>query len=131
MTDTFCSLRTPCGGACGLSAHVSHTVHVCRDSRCALCHSTTPTQATGSGTMIWHKPLKRDEVDCAQFAQPDPRDARIAELEAALREVRKLADVNDGRTDWKRLQDAGQIARTALMPSPERDMKMAQEELDA
>ena len=58
-------------------------------------------------------------------------DARIAELEAALREVRKLADVNDGRTDWKRLQDAGQIARTALMPSPERDMKMAQEELSA
>ena len=90
-----------------------------------------PAQATGSGTMIRHKPLKRDEVDCAQFAQPDPRDARIAELEAALREVRKLADVNDGRTDWKRLQDAGQIARTALMPSPERDMKMAQEELSA
>ena len=73
----------------------------------------------------------RDVVDMTQFAQPDPRDARIAELEAALREVRKLADVNDGRTDWKRLQDAGQIARTALMPSPERDMKMAQEELEA
>ena len=117
----------------------------------------TPTQPTGSGKLIWRKPLTCDVVEFG--TAPDPRDltiaalresleaahrfgianheraaradARIAELEAALREVRKLADVNDGRTDWKRLQDAGQIARTALMPSPERDMKMAQEELSA
>ena len=33
----------------------------------------TPTQPTGSGTWIWHKPLQRDVVDCAQFAKAEAR----------------------------------------------------------
>ena len=33
----------------------------------------TPTQPTGSGTWIWHKPLQRDVVDCAQFAKVEAR----------------------------------------------------------
>ena len=32
-----------------------------------------PTQPTGSGKWIWHKPLTRDEVDCAQFAKYEAR----------------------------------------------------------
>ena len=33
----------------------------------------TPRQPTGSGKWIWHKPLTRDEVDCAQFAKFEAR----------------------------------------------------------
>ena len=33
----------------------------------------TPTQPTGSGKLIWRKPLTRDEVDCAQFAKLEAR----------------------------------------------------------
>ena len=33
----------------------------------------TPTQPTGSGKLIWRKPLTRDEVDCAQFAKYEAR----------------------------------------------------------
>ena len=33
----------------------------------------TPTQPTGSGKLIWRKPLVRDEVDCAQFAKYEAR----------------------------------------------------------
>jgi hypothetical protein len=33
----------------------------------------TPTQPTGSGKLIWRKPLTRDEVDCAQFAKFEAR----------------------------------------------------------
>ena len=33
----------------------------------------TPTQPTGSGKLIWRKPLTRDEVDCAQFAKVEAR----------------------------------------------------------
>lgn len=52
----------------------------------------TPRQATGSGTLIWHKPLVRDVVDCAQFAKYEARP---------------------------------------IIPSPERDMVITQEELGA
>ena len=51
-----------------------------------------PTQATGSGAQIWHKPLARYEVDCAQFARHEARP---------------------------------------IVPSPERDMTITVEELDA
>ena len=33
----------------------------------------TPTQPTGSGKLIWRKPLTRDVVDCAQFAKVEAR----------------------------------------------------------
>ena len=33
----------------------------------------TPTQPTGSGKLIWRKPLTRDVVDCAQFAKLEAR----------------------------------------------------------
>lgn len=33
----------------------------------------TPTQPTGSGKLIWRKPLARDVVDCAQFAKYEAR----------------------------------------------------------
>ena len=52
----------------------------------------TPTQPTGSGKLIWRKPLVRIEVDCAQFAKFEARP---------------------------------------IMPSPERDMRVTFEELDA
>lgn len=32
-----------------------------------------PIQPTGSGTLIWHKPLTRDVVDCAKFARYEAR----------------------------------------------------------
>ena len=51
-----------------------------------------PTQPTGSGTWIWHKPLTRDVVDCAQLAKHEARP---------------------------------------IVPSPERDMAVTVEELDA
>lgn len=93
----------------------------------------TPNQPTGSGTWIWRKPLTRDVVDCAQFAAADPRDVRIAQLEAALREVRKLALVHDNRSLWDRLESVGHVSSAALrgVPSPERDMTITVEELDA
>ena len=89
----------------------------------------TPTQPTGSGKLIWRKPLTRDVVDCAQFAAPDPRDARIAELEAALRETRKLLlDYRFGQ--GKRIGQAVEFIEAELW-TPERDMTMAVEEWDA
>lgn len=51
-----------------------------------------PSQPTGSGAWIWHKPLTRDVVDCAQFAKSEAQP---------------------------------------IMPSPERDMAITQEELGA
>lgn len=36
------------------------------------------TQLTETGSLTRFAPLTRIEVDCAQFARPDPRDARIA-----------------------------------------------------
>ncbi|MFZ1388596.1 MAG: hypothetical protein WAS34_14575 [Thiolinea sp.] len=49
----------------------------------------TPNPPTGSGKLIWRKPLTRDVVDCAQFAKfearpimPAPeRDMRITREE--------------------------------------------------
>ena len=99
----------------------------------------TPTHPTGSGKLIWRKPLTRDEVDCAQFATaeavpadlapttfaklaimfPDPRDARIAELEAAI--------VASGKA---LLEASARIAELELLLSPE-GVPATVEELDA
>jgi len=78
----------------------------------------TPYQPTGSGKWIWRQPLRLEVV----FGTlPDPRDARIAELEAALREVRPY--VTGSRLE--RIIDA------VLMPSPEGDMALTVEDLPA
>lgn len=90
----------------------------------------TPYQPTGSGKWIWHKPLQRDVVDCAQFAKFDPRDARIAELETAMREIENETLRRAG-TKWSKLAIIQDIAAGALMLPPERDMRITQEEWQA
>ena len=57
--------------------------------------------------------------------------ARIAELEAALRVIRDEALAEDVSPDDAFLDWIGAKASTALMPPPERDMAITQEELDA
>jgi hypothetical protein len=87
----------------------------------------TPTQPTGSSKLIWRKPLTEDVVEFG--TAPDPRDARIAELEAALRETRKLLlDYRFGQ--GKRIGQAVEFIEAELW-TPERDMTMAVEEWDA
>ena len=89
----------------------------------------TPTQPTGSGKLIWRKPLARVEVDCAQFAKPDPRDMRIAELEAALSSVRD--DLSSWRISFPSHCSTMRTIDAALMLPPESDMTITQEELPA
>ena len=79
----------------------------------------TPYQPTGSGKWIWRQPLRRDVVEFGTL--PDQRDARIAQLEAALREVRPY--VTGSRLE--RIIDA------VLVPPPEGDMRITHEELPA
>jgi hypothetical protein len=130
MNDTFCSLRTPCGGACRKSVYVPHAIHVCRDDRCTVCHSTapgdTPYQPTGSGKWIWRKPLTRDVVEFGTL--PDPRDARIAELEAALCEIRERIEKHIDRLS---VQDVliMRVVDAVLPRPPESDMTMTVEDL--
>ena len=81
--------------------------------------------------ITWMDKGIRDEVDCAQFANADPRDARIAELEAALRVIRDEALAEDVSPDDAFLDWIGAKASTALMPPPERDMAITQEAMDA
>ena len=88
----------------------------------------TPTQPTGSGTWIWRKPLTEDVIEFGTL--PDPRDARIAELEAALREIESEALRSTG-TKWGKLAIIQDIASSALVPPPEHDMTITVEELDA
>lgn len=91
----------------------------------------------------------RDEVDMAQFAPsqavpadlapttfaklammfPDPRDARIAELEAALREIEHWCEI--AIVPYLTLKAIRERAATALMQTPERDMQITHEELGA
>ena len=73
----------------------------------------------------------RDEVDMAQFVKPDPRDARIAELEEALRDIRTmlLDDQEENPTYAGAMAMA--VIGIVLMPSPERDMTITREELPA
>lgn len=70
-------------------------------------------------------------IDASQFAKPDPRDVRIAELEAALRKVRGLTTTDYGVavSERARLQTIHDTAANALMPEPERSMEVADEEL--
>ena len=64
---------------------------------------------------------------------PDPRDARIAELEAALREIGYEIEQwsDDVREAAIYYTSIGEIVSRALMPPPESDMTMAVEEWDA
>lgn len=87
----------------------------------------TPTQPTGSGKWIWRKPLLCDVV--AFGTLPDPRDARIAELEAALREIEHWCEI--AVVPNLTLKAIRERANAALMPAPERDMAVTVEELDA
>ena len=87
----------------------------------------TPTQPTGSGKWIWHKPLTRDVVTLGTL--PDPRDARIAELEAALSSVSD--DLSSWRISFPSHCSTMRTIDAALMPAPERDMTMVVEELNA
>lgn len=81
------------------------------------------TDATG--TVAMYPKLERREWIFG--TAPDPRDARIAELEAALREThRLLLDHRFGQ--GKRIGQAVEFIETEL---PERDMTITVEELDA
>ena len=79
----------------------------------------TPTQPTGSGTWIWHKPLTRDVV--AFGTLPDPRDARIEYLDAQVAElVHSLKSINAMTIDYsmgnpdERLEQIGEIVDLTL-----------------
>lgn len=80
----------------------------------------TPQQPTGSGKWIWRKPLSEDAVELGTL--PDPRDARIAQLEAALKSI----------LDGGSVEKVWGTAYLALypFPAPERDMTITVEELD-
>ena len=80
----------------------------------------------------WHAPLVEDVVTFGTL--PDPRDARIAELEAALRDVqRACVDGQFISEDGMRAMFVGlhRFIGAALVWSPERDMSITVEELEA
>ncbi len=85
----------------------------------------TPYQPTGSGKWIWHKPLTRDVIEFGTL--PDPRDTRIAELEAALQMIRR--DLGQYPETTEREKRTLRTIGVALMPSPEGDMTMTDEDL--
>ena len=87
----------------------------------------TPTQPTGSGKLIWRKPLTRDVVTFGTL--PDPRDARIAELEGALQMI--LRDLGQYPETTEREKRTQRTIGAALMPPPEGDMTITQEAMDA
>ena len=115
----------------------------------------TPTQPTGSGKLIWRKPLTEDVIELG--TAPDPRDltiaalresleaahrfgitnheraehadARIAELEAALSSVRD--DLSSWRISFPSHCSTMRTIDAALMPAPERDMTITQEAMNA
>ena len=83
------------------------------------------TDTTGT---ITYPPLERYEFT---FIVPsDPRDARIAELEAALRDIKFSCELVELYAAGK-LAGAIGIANAVLMPSPEGDMQITQEEMGA
>lgn len=88
----------------------------------------TPTQPTGSGKWIWHKPLTRDVVTLGTL--PDPRDARIAQLEAALRKIVSCCEHRELYANNK-VRECYKLANAALMPSPEGDMTITHEAMNA
>ena len=87
----------------------------------------TPTQPTGSGKWIWRKPLVRDVIELGTL--PDPRDARIAKLEAALQMIRR--DLGQYPETTEREKRTMRTIDAALMPPPEGDMRETVEEWDA
>lgn len=84
----------------------------------------TPYQPTGSGKWIWRRPLTRDVVEFGTL--PDPRDARIAELEARVAELEVILEYAIGRGDYL----AGEWVKD-MFPSPEGEMRVTQEAMHA
>ena len=89
----------------------------------ALKEEATMTDAIGTVTM--YPKLERREWIFG--TAPDPRDARIAELEAALKVIGALT-MTPGAMSCVAIS---QIVNDALMPAPERDMTITQEAMDA
>ena len=52
---------------------------------------TNPTQDPKRPHVWWYPQPERLIINAAKCATPDPRDARLAELEAALQRIRTLA----------------------------------------
>lgn len=77
------------------------------------------------GTVTMYPKLERREWIFTPA--PDPRDARIAELEAALKAIDALT--MDFRLSAR--VAISKIVATALMPPPESDMAITQEAMDA
>ena len=79
------------------------------------------------GTVTMYPKLERREWIFG--TAPDPRDARIAELEAPLSSVRD--DLSSWRISFPSHCSTMRTIDAALMPAPERDMTMVVEELNA
>ena len=79
------------------------------------------------GTVTMYPKLERREWIFTPA--PDPRDARIAELEAALREIEHWCEI--AVVPYLTLKAIRERANAALVPPPERDMTMVVEEWDA
>lgn len=92
---------------------------------------------------VWYPRGERLVVDAAQFAPIDQRDARISELETALRKVSTMASeaMELGRYGGgggmlnaviflvSHLATIREAADAALVTEPERDMQTVSEEL--
>ena len=92
----------------------------------------TPYQPTGSGKWIWRKPLMRDVIEFGTL--PDPRDAQIAELEAAWSIAQKAGEglVAICKDHERRaIVYEARIAELEAALSPEGDMCITHEELPA
>jgi hypothetical protein len=84
------------------------------------------------GTVTMYPKLERREWIFGTL--PDPRDARIAELEAALRDIQRamgVFSVVDGEGLLRMIVATVEFIDAALMPSPESDMTITQEAMDA
>ena len=79
------------------------------------------------GTVTMYPKLERREWIFG--TAPDPRDARIAELEAALSSVRD--DLSSWRISFPSHCSTMRTIDAALMLPPESDMTITQEELPA
>ena len=79
------------------------------------------------GTVTMYPKLERREWIFG--TAPDPRDARIAELEAALSSVRD--DLSSWRISFPSHCSTMRTIDAALMPAPERDRTITQEAMNA
>ena len=56
---------------------------------------TNPTQDPNRPHVWWYPQPERLIINAAKYATPDPRDARLAELETALRHIRDLTHARE------------------------------------